>query len=174
MESKNQLIKDYESTIEIAEADVKDKEKLKNLFQFYLHDLSEYTDALNVNSQGKFDNNDVDTFFDEANLIPMTIKIREEIIGFIFLNHSMGKVVDYIINDIFILRKYRNRGIGKVVIDKLFKLYSGNYGLLELIKNKPAIKFWHSVFNDKNLKYEESEIVSDGEDCLMQKFTINS
>ncbi len=172
MKSKNELIKKYESNVEITEADVKDKEKLKNLFQYYLHDLSEYTDTLNVNSQGKFDNNDVDVFFDEINFIPMKIKVEEEIIGFIFLNHSMGKVVDYIINDIFILRKYRNKGIGKIVINKLFELYPGKYGLIELIKNKPAIKFWHSVFNDKNLKYEESKIVSDGEDCIMQKFTI--
>lgn len=171
MKSKNQSRENYEGNIEIAEAEFKDKEKLKNLFQFYLHDLSEYSDALNVNSQCKFDDSDVDVFFDETNLIPMTIKIKEAIIGFIFLNHSMG-TVDYVINDIFILRKYRNRGLGKIVIDKLFKLYPGKYGLLELIRNKPAITFWHSVFNDKNLEYEESEIVSDGEDCLMQKFTI--
>lgn len=174
MISKNEHIKNYESKVEIREAEVKDKEVLKKLFQFYLHDLSEYTDALNINSQGEFDNDDVDTFFDETNLNPMTIKIKEEIIGFIFLNHSMGKAVDYIINDIFILRKYRNRGLGKIVTDKLFRLYPGKYGLIELIKNKPAIRFWHSVFNDKNLKFEESEIVSDGEDCLMQKFTVNS
>lgn len=172
MKSKNQLIKNYESNVEIAEADVKDKDMLENLFQYYLHDLSEYADTLNVNSQGKFDTNDVAIFFDETNLIPMTIKVEDEIIGFIFLNHSTGMSVDYVINDIFILRKYRNKGIGKVVINKLFKLYTGKYGLLELIKNKPAIKFWHSVFDDENIKYEESQTVSDGEVGLMQKFTI--
>ena len=174
-ERKIRMIKEKEMpdhNIDITKADVKDKEKLKKLFQFYLHDLSEYTEALDVNAKGEFDNNDVDAFFDETNLIPMAIKLKEEIIGFIFLNNSSGNTVDYIINDIFILRKYRNRGIGKEVVNKLFKVYPGKYGLLELAKNKPAVKFWHSVFKDKNLEYQENEIKSDGEDCLMQKFTI--
>lgn len=174
MADKSGRIKNGESNVELTKADANDREKLKNLFQFYLHDLSEYTDALSVNSQGEFDNNDVDLFFDEANLIPLAIKIEKEVIGFIFLNCSKGSVVDYIINDLFILRKYRKRGIGKVVIDKLFDLYPGKYGLLELINNKPAIKFWHAVFQDKNIEYEEREVVSDGEVCLMQKTTGNS
>lgn len=156
--------------VQIKAADIKDKEKLKNYFQFYLHDLSEFAETLNVNSLGRFENDDVDIFFQKENLIPMTINIEDEIIGFIFLNK--GRTVDYVINDIFILRKYRNKGLGKAVINKLFKLYPGKYGLIELIKNRPAIEFWHSVFHGNNIEYLEDEAIYDGEACITQKFTV--
>lgn len=83
MDTTNEHLDDLKYLVTIEEAQVKDKEKIKNLFQFYLHDLSEFAETLNVNSQGKFENNDVDTFFGMENAISMTIKIKDEVIGFI-------------------------------------------------------------------------------------------
>lgn len=71
----------------------------------------------------KFDDSDVELFLTQENLIPLKIQIEDKIIGFIFL--VKGKTVDYVINDMFILRKYRNKGLGKKVIAKLFALYKG-------------------------------------------------
>lgn len=163
-------LEDFKYEVTIEEAQVKDKEKIKNLFQFYLHDLSEFAETLNINSQGKFENNDVDIFFEMENAISMTINIGDEVIGFMFI--IKGKTVDYIINDIFILRKYRSKSIGKMVINKLFELYPGKYGLIILAKNKPAIKFWKSVYDENNIEYEENEAIYDDEVGVSHRFTI--
>lgn len=170
MDTTNEHLEDLKYLVTIEKAQVKDKEKISNLFQFYLHDLSEFAETLNVNSQGKFENNDVDTFFEMENAISMTINVKDVVVGFIFI--IKGKTVDYIINEIFILRKYRSKGIGKIVINKLFESYPGKYGLAILAKNKPAIRFWNSVYDEHNIDYEENEAIYDTEVCISHRFTI--
>ncbi|MFJ8260496.1 hypothetical protein ACIQ4I_00840 [Rummeliibacillus sp. NPDC094406] len=49
--------------IELIEANSENKNILENLFQYYLHDLSEYTENLSLESDGKFDSGDVELFF---------------------------------------------------------------------------------------------------------------
>lgn len=169
MDTTNEHLEDLKYNVTLEEIQEKDKEMIKNLFQFYLHDLSEFAETLNVNSQGKFDNNDVDTFFGMEKAISMMIKIKDEVIGFIFI--IKGKTMDYIINEIFILRKHRSKGIGKIVINKLFELYPGKYGLVILAKNKPARSFWRSVYDEHNIEYEENEVIFDTEVCVSHKFT---
>ncbi|MBU8567943.1 GNAT family N-acetyltransferase [Virgibacillus pantothenticus] len=157
-------------SVEIKEANSEDKNSVENLFQFYLHDLSEYTDNLNIAKNGNFDTSDVELFFTKDNLLPLKIVLEDEIIGFIFL--IKGKTVNYVINDMFILRKFRNRGLGKIVVKKVFTQYKGTYAVMQLINNKSAVTFWHSLYNDIQLEYEESQMVSSGETCLLQKFTV--
>lgn len=166
----NEQLEDIKYFITLENVQEKGKEMIKNLFQFYLHDLSEFAETLNVNSQGKFENSDVDTFFDMENAISMTININDEVVGFIFM--IKGKTVDYIINEIFILRKHRSKGIGKIVINKLFELYPGKYGLAILAKNKLAIRFWNSVYDEHNIDYEENEAIYDKEVCVSHRFEV--
>ena len=106
-------------------------------------------------------------FMEDA--ISMMIKLKDEVVGFVFI--VKGKIVDYIINEIFILRKYRSKGIGKIVTKKLFESYPGKYGLVILSKNKPAMRFWKTIYDEYSIKYEESEVIYDTEICVSHKFT---
>ena len=143
---------------------VDDKEFIKNIHQNYLHDLSEFNDTLQPNSMGLFDNSFIDSYYHEDNLIPLKITLDNNIIGFVFI--SSGQTVDYIIQDVFILRNYRNRGLGKLVVKKLFDLYSGKFGFVVLIKNEPAKLFWERCLEGLGIEYISEELISNGELCI--------
>ncbi len=143
---------------------VDDKEFIKNIYQYYLHDLSEFNDALQPNSMGLFDNSFIDSYYHEDNLIPLKITLDNNIIGFVFI--SSGQTVDYVIQDVFILRNYRNRGLGELVLKKLFDLYPGKFGLVVLIKNKPAELFWKRCLEHLDIEYISEELIADGELCI--------
>jgi len=151
-----------------------DKNKLKNLQQLYLHDLSEYTVNLDVNSNGIFENNDLDFYYSKEELIPLVVEYKAEVIGFIFLNKPPFAPMDcdYCINEFFILRKYRGQGLALEAIKELFSSYSGKYMMLELVENKTAISFWRKVLAIHGCEYEETEIMDESDKCLIQKFEV--
>ena len=145
---------------------VDDKDFIKNIYQSYLHDLSEFNDCLQVNSLGLFDNSFVDSYYYEDNLIPLKITLENNIIGFIFCSISSGQKVDYIIQDVFILRNYRNRGLCKLALKQLFDLYSGKFGLDVLMKNEPAKLFWKHCLEHLGINYTSYEVIEDGTLCI--------
>ncbi|WP_164931461.1 GNAT family N-acetyltransferase [Longirhabdus pacifica] len=162
--------KDIVSNVILQEANMEDQVVLENLFQLYLHDLSEYAESLILGEDGKFKNDVVELFLTREDLISLKILYKNEMIGFIFL--VKGKNVDYAINDMFICRQFRNKGIGKILVEKVFTQYKGTYVIVELWNNKSAIAFWHSIYKQLHIKYEEVQELSDGELCLVQTFTV--
>ena len=150
--------------IKIEHLSVDDKDAIKNMYQYYVHDLSEFNENLQIDSMGLFDISFVDSYYSEDHLIPLKITLADSIIGFVFC--STGQKVDYVIQDLFILRNYRKRGIGKLAVKQLFDLYSGRFGLGILIKNEPAKLFWEHCFEDLGINYTSSEVVEDEELCV--------
>ena len=158
--------------VELKKAEEADKKMLTNLHQLYLHDLSAYIRSLNVNREGVFETDDIDTFYQVDALIPLVIEYEGKTAGFILLNTPPYAKGDYYINDFFILRKYRGLGIGKLTVKVLFETYKGKYSMMELGTNLPAISFWKKVLTENGIKYEEQEVM-DGEDaCLVQVFDV--
>jgi len=151
-----------------------DKLILKNLQQFYLHDLSEYTINLDVDVNGLFENNDIDIFYEKDALIPLVIEYEKIVVGFILLATPPYTLqgADYVINDFFILRKYRGRGLGKVVAKELFKARLGKYAMMQLINNQTAISFWKIVLSENGFAYEEKEVMDGDDECLLQMFEV--
>jgi predicted acetyltransferase len=143
-----------------------DKEFIKNIHQYYLHELSEYNHCLQLNSTGLFDNSFVDSYYCEDNLIPLKITLENSIIGFIFCSKSAGPKVEYIIQDAFILRGYRNRGLCKSALKQLFNLYPGRYGLVILMKNEPAKLFWKHCLERLGISYTSEEVFVDENLCM--------
>jgi predicted acetyltransferase len=149
-----------------------DKTALQNMFQFYLHDLSAYTDNLTTNTDCVFENDDINTYYEKDTLIPMMIECDNTIIGFILLNMPpfTPSGYDYHINDFFILKKYRGQGLGKTAVRELLQKYSGKFAMVQLLKNTIAIHFWEKALNECGIVYEEKDIIEDGEPCRFQSF----
>ncbi len=65
----------------LVRSSVVDKDFIKNIYQYYLHDLSEFNDCLQLDSMGLFNNPFVDLYYCEDNLIPLKITLENNIIG---------------------------------------------------------------------------------------------
>ncbi|OHB58397.1 MAG: hypothetical protein A2173_08780 [Planctomycetes bacterium RBG_13_44_8b] len=146
--------------LKLERSTIDDKDVLKNLYLYYAHDLSEFNDSLKTDPNGLFGNS-IDLYFNDGRLIPLKIILENSIIGFLFC--SKGQTVDYVIQDMFILRNYRNRGLGKLALKQLFSLYPGKFGLDILIKNTPAKLFWTHCLEHLGINYTSSELISDGQ-----------
>ena len=153
--------------LKLERSNVDDKDVIKNMYQYYVHDLSEFNDNLHVDSMGLFDTSFVDRYYCEDDLIPLKITLENSTIG--FLNCSIGQKVDYVIQDIFILRNYRNRGLGKLALKQFFDLYRGRFGLDILIKNEPAKLFWEHCLEHFGINNISSEVIED-EDIVIRLF----
>ncbi|MDQ0271430.1 GNAT family N-acetyltransferase [Cytobacillus purgationiresistens] len=159
-------------TLQKAEEDK--KTILRNLYSFYLHDLSRYSSNLDVNEEGFFDFEDLNFFWSHQGITPYFIKMEEEIIGFLLLLERpfLKKENDFIINDIFILNKYKGKGLASMALKKLFDEKNGQYGVVELQRNLPAISFWKKIYREMKIEYIEKSQIVDDEQCLVQTFKI--
>lgn len=149
-------------------AGVDDKDVIMNMYQYYVHDLSEFNDSLQVDSVGRFDTAFFESYFYEDNIIPLKITFENSIIGFIIC--TTGRKVDYVIQDTFILRNYRKRGFGRLALKQLFGLYQGRFGLDILIKNEPAKLFWENCLEGFGVKDVRSEVIEEDGDIVTRLF----
>lgn len=161
-------------SITLREVQENEKNILGNLYSFYLHDLSKFTSHIQINKYGFFEFEDLHTFWTTDGISPYFIKYEENIVGFILLLERpfLKKENDFSINDIFILNQYKGRNIGIQAVEALFKIKKGEYYIIELINNTPAVSFWKKIYNKLNIDFHEKQQIIDDELCLVQSFNV--
>jgi predicted acetyltransferase len=161
-------------TVSLQPVRLNEKQILQNLYSLYLHDLSRYNTSLELSVNGSFEFDVFESIWEEEGLSPFFLKKNETIIGFLLLLERpfLKKEYDHAVNDIFILNKFRGKGYGYPALKELFKKKSGNYFVIELAKNLPAVSFWKKVYKSLEVEFEEREETLDGENCLIQTFHV--
>lgn len=151
-----------------------DKTILRNLYSLYLHDLSSCATNIDIGEDGFFHFDDLDMFWRVEGISPYLIKLDDNIIGFLLLLERpfLKKEIDFGINDLFILNKYKGKGLGRQAVNELLQEKRGKYFVVELVENKPAVSFWKKLFTEGNIGFEERAELIDEEPCLIQTFTI--
>lgn len=148
---------------------------LRNLYSLYLHDLSKFTPNIDSGADGFFHYEDLDSFWKVEGITPYFITNDNSIIGFLLLLERpfLKKENDFGVNDIFILNKYKGKGLASKALEKLFKEKRGKYFVIELEKNLPAVSFWKKIYEQLNIEFDEKNEIVDDESCLIQTFTIS-
>jgi predicted acetyltransferase len=157
----------------LEKVNIKDIHILKNLYSLYLHDLSRFTENLDIGIDGSFHFDDLELLWEEEGFSPYFIKHVDDIIGFLLLLERpfLKKENEFGVNDIFILNKFRGKGFGKRALEKLFKDKPGKYFVVELWENQPAVLFWKQAYKQLNIEFDERKELIDDELCLVQTFT---
>ena len=160
--------------VELIPVRLESKSELENLMSYYLHDLSEFADDLKISEDGKFKYDGMELYLSEKDLKPFFINFNGENIGFILLNTGryVPKGIDYIINEFFILKGYRRKGLGASSIKKLMDVFKGTYFVKELLDNKLAVSFWKRFYKRQGIQFDENSVLSDGFECIIQRFEI--
>lgn len=135
---------------ELIKGCLEDKIVFKNLMQFYYYDFSEYL-KFDVEKDGTFSGyKGLDNYWQDENLkFPYLIKKGANYAGFVLVKKIITNELSYFsITEFFILRKYRNQGIGKSVAKELFDLYKGKWEVHQNERNLPAQLFWHNTISE--------------------------
>lgn len=87
---------------------------------------------------------------------PFIVKVDDNLAGFALIR-QMGNEAIYEIGEFFILRKYRNKGIGRHVACRIFDAFAGKWRVAKMLGNTPAQAFWRRVIEEyTNGDYKES------------------
>jgi len=134
---------------ELQPASEEDRPVVQNLARFYVYDMSELT-GWPCPETGLFGG--CDRFFEDwrdGNNEPFLIRVDGELAGFAGVKKMTdGDEAWYRIQEFFVLRKFRRRGVGTAVAGELFRMHSGKWQIRVLEQNAPAAAFWRAVVNE--------------------------
>jgi len=163
-------------SIELTPASVKQRDVIENLWQLYTHDFTEYIDE-QVNEHGLFPFDfDFRRYWEQAGFFPYLARVHGRIAGFSLVSSRIhyasgpGRHVD----EFFVLRRYRGRGIGRSLAFQTFDTYQGYWEVSEIGPNLPAQAFWRKVIGDyTDHQFKELTDKSGSMDIVCQTFTTN-
>lgn len=148
---------------------------LENLWNLYLHDFTDYLDE-EVDEQGRYAfDYDMRRYFNAPGFWPYVPRVAGRIAGFalvssrIYQRRGEGRQVD----EFFILRRYRRKGIGRSVAFQMYDTYRGYWETAAIGPNVPAQHFWRRVIGDyTDGRFEEVPVRGQDMDILV--FTFDS
>lgn len=107
----------------------------------------------------KFDPTNTYLYLERDELQPFFITKDEKVIGFLLVCSSpfVPEGVDYSIQELFILRKYRGNNIAAKAVNLVLNKLEGTIRIEQLKTNKAAVNFWKKFYYQHHILYSENE-----------------
>lgn len=144
---------------------------LTNLYQLYIHDMSDWFE-IETGPDGRFASN-MEAFWadDKSVLIAW---VGDQPVGFAVIQSAEQYTADpsgFDVKEFFVLRRYRRTGAGTQFIRHIWKSRPGQWIIRVVGNNRPAVPFWRSVvtaFTDN--EYHEEKVLRDGNEWIYLTF----
>jgi predicted acetyltransferase len=136
---------------------------LRNLFEHYCHDMSEWFE-FDTRADGSYSHNTAAIWAEEYEAY--LAKIGSSIAGFALIGSGaewLGDIGAWDVHEFFIMRKYRRRGVGQTMATLLWNKHPGEWLVRVFEANAPAVLFWREAISGCSLgSYREEQRVIDG------------
>jgi predicted acetyltransferase len=134
--------------IELLRAAPSHRSLLRQIYELYCHDFSPMTRA-DIGDDGYWTGDD---FLDPwpGDLHIYLIKADRRWAGFAWVawgGYADPRANNYLMDEFFVLRKYRRRGVGEWAAVWLFNHYPGTWEVGEIPENVEAQQFWRTVIS---------------------------
>lgn len=133
--------------IDVSPATPAEKPVLANLLELYHYDFSEFDDV-DVDEDGRFGYDYLDNWWADDWRYPFLLRVDGRLAGFALLARRGYLRPDpqaTEVNEFFVMRRYRRRGVGERFARALFDRFPGAWEVRELERNVPAQQFWRAV-----------------------------
>jgi predicted acetyltransferase len=161
--------------ITLIDATIEQKEVFRNMMNLQFHDLSEFRDCFDILDDGRFEWT-FEGCFSENNKYhhPILIKWCDKIVGVIIFSdyNKKSPKFDYMLVEMFVLRMYRRKGIGKKAIRMIFDNFKGLYNLDVSKNNIKAINFWESLIHENGKIVSEKDFIDENNEYCSYLFEI--
>ena len=158
--------------VEIQPAQLADKSILRNLMELYVYDFSEYM-QWDVDAHGLFGYKYLDQYWTEPDRFPFLIRASGKLAGFVLVREiaSGDNEPTYSMAEFFILRKYRQQGVGRIAARRMFDLFPGQWSVIELEENVSGQAFWRKVISEyTDGNYQEESLQNAHSKGIRQTF----
>ena len=135
---------------------IEQKSVLIQLLNLYCYDFTEYSNE-DINEYGYYVDDDIKYYTENLGINPKMhpffILFDGKLAGFVIAGvGSYLLYLDdenaYVIENFFIMKKYRRNGIGSFVAKAIFDMFKGKWEVCQKQNNLPARKFWKSVISE--------------------------
>ena len=137
----------------LREVKVDEKQTLINLYEKYSYEWSQYNPR-DVNKSGLYcdERYDFDCYMQtERKCIAYFIEVDDNLAGFALI-YDIPEIedieVDYIINEFFVMYKYRRLGVGRKAVYEILDRQKGKWFLYYNPKNISSVHFWNNAINE--------------------------
>jgi len=138
--------------IKLIPATLNDHPILQNIGRFYVYDMSEYLgkeEGWEIPADGLYECIDFKKYWEDKNSFPFIVRYKNEIVGFVIVDRKGScPEIDFNMAQFFILRKFKNKGIGSYVAQECFKKFPGIWEVMVIPGNEGAYRFWRSTIKN--------------------------
>ncbi len=164
-------INPMQNKIKLILASLADYPIIQNMGRFYVYDMSQYMggeEGWAIPENGLYECIDFKKYWEDDNTFPFLVHVDGELAGFVIVDKKgSNSKIDFNIAQFFILRKFKNRGIGRQVAKMCFDKFQGNWEVMVMPKNIGAYKFWKRViegYTDNHFK-EYNKVIPHLDNC---------
>jgi predicted acetyltransferase len=147
---------------------------LRNLFEHYCHDMSEWFE-LDTGADGRYSYDTASVW--EKEYDAYLAKVGESIAGFALIGSGrewLGDIGAHDVHEFFIMRKFRRHGFGRSMANSLWNEHPGDWLVRVLEANAPAITFWRGEISIYSLgSYTEEQHIVNGRPWKFFRFVSN-
>ena len=151
--------------LELTPAAAEDQFVLENLLQLYIHDFSEML-PIDIGNDGRYSYTNLPAYWSDASRLPLLARIDGRLAGFVLIAKISIPSADgeaYDIAEFFVLRRYRHRGIGRALAEKLWLRFPGKWQIRVMANNVAAFRFWAaSIARFTGRMAKSTSVESDG------------
>jgi predicted acetyltransferase len=137
---------------------------LRNLFEHYIHDMSEWFDV-DTKADGSY-SYDTSTIWRNGSRAYVA-KVDDSIAGFALVGSAiewLGDAGSYDVHEFFVMRRFRGRGHGQRMAALVWNELPGAWLVRVLELNTPAVMFWRRVIAKySQASYQEEERIVNGD-----------
>lgn len=138
--------------IQLIPASLKDHPVIQNMGRFYVYDMSEYLGQekdWEIPKDGLYECIDFKKYWKTDDAFPFLIRYDNELAGFVIIDKNGSDLkIDFNMAQFFILRKFKNKGVGRYVAYQCFDKFCGTWEVMVIPGNEGAYRFWRSIIKD--------------------------
>ncbi|MCL2404699.1 MAG: GNAT family N-acetyltransferase [Defluviitaleaceae bacterium] len=141
------------------------KHVLRNMLELYFYDCCEFDDeedSLELNEAGLYGYRYLDYYWNEDDRYPYIVKVNGNLAGFSLIRTLGHEPLTFSISEFFVMKKYRNIGIGAAMSTKMFELHKGKWIINTPIKNITAQHFWRKAAKNASLGVYDEYLIDNG------------
>jgi predicted acetyltransferase len=149
---------------ELIPAKPADRAVLRQLYELYCYDFSEITGDP-IDSNGRFTPDHLLVDWWDGSFYPFLFKTDGNLSGLAFV--GIGSYVrprvfrHHLMEEFFVLRAYRRRGVGAWFARQLFEHFQGVWEIGQITANVSATAFWRRTLERNGLDYDEVDVEND-------------
>jgi predicted acetyltransferase len=161
--------------LELIRASAEHQAALGNLLELYMHDFSELV-PLDVGDDGRYGYKSLPLFWSDNSRLPFLARLDGKLVGFVLITQSSEPSGDgdaWDMAEFFVLRRYRHRGIGTRLAEKVWLHCPGRWQIRVMQKNVLARRFWESsIAKFTGQPAQSTHLVKDG--VAWHRFSLDS